>query len=573
MTRGIRGIRASRPFIMKARGVNSSLPPIALTLEELTRSSSTAELNLIPSGQDGAARVPATLSVYAPCSFQCPIDRVNGLSTRDLLMTKVPETAPDSEGLRRIVIDPVTRVEGHGKVTLLMDAHHKVHQARLHIVEFRGFERFIEGRPFEELPVVVQRLCGICPVSHHLAAAKAVDQLVGVDQLTPPAEKLRRLLHLGQVLQSHALHFFHLASPDLLFGFDSPLEDRNIVGVLAHQPEIGLKGIALRKFGQEVIRHISGKRVHGTAALPGGMNKPLEPASRALLLSSIDAVIEDSRLAVRLAESLFLKDLERHRDFARTRSGFMGLVDGEGALDLYHGALRMTSAEGARLLEDIDYRHYDQHLLEEVKPWTYMKFPFLAERGPEAGWYRVGPLARMNVVDRLGEPLAESARQAFMALGDGEQVQSVLAYHWARMIELLYAAEGIRTLLLDEDILGTDLRTTGSRRSRGIGVIEAPRGTLFHDYEADDQGLVTRANLIVSTTSNNQAMNESIRAVAAETLDGFEPTEALLNEIEVAIRAYDPCLSCATHALGKMPLSVEVLDDAGRLRGSRVRGA
>lgn len=553
--------------------MNSSLPPIALTLEELTRLSSTAELNLIPSGHDGAPRAPATLNVYASRSFQCPIDRVNGLSTRDLLMTKVPETAPDSKGLRRIVIDPVTRVEGHGKVTLLMDAHHKVHQARLHIVEFRGFERFIEGRPFEELPVVVQRLCGICPVSHHLAAAKAVDQLVGVDQLTPPAEKLRRLLHLGQVLQSHALHFFHLASPDLLFGFDSPLEDRNIVGVLAHQPEIGLKGIALRKFGQEVIRHISGKRVHGTAALPGGMNKPLEPASRALLLSSIDAVIEDSRLAVRLAESLFLKDLERHRDFARTRSGFMGLVDGEGALDLYHGALRMTSAEGARLLEDIDYRHYDQHLLEEVKPWTYMKFPFLAERGPEAGWYRVGPLARMNVVDRLGEPLAESARQAFMALGDGGQVQSVLAYHWARMIELLYAAEGIRTLLLDEDILGTDLRTTGSRRSRGIGVIEAPRGTLFHDYEADDQGLVTRANLIVSTTSNNQAMNESIRAVAAETLDGFEPTEALLNEIEVAIRAYDPCLSCATHALGKMPLSVEVLDDAGRLRGSRVRGA
>lgn len=558
---------------MKARGVNSSLPPIALTLEELTRPSSTAELNLIPSGQDGAARASATLTVSAPRPFQCPIDRVNGLSTRNHLMTKVPETAPDSEGLRRIVIDPVTRVEGHGKVTLLMDAHHKVHQARLHIVEFRGFERFIEGRPFEELPVVVQRLCGICPVSHHLAAAKAVDQLVGVDQLTPPAEKLRRLLHLGQVLQSHALHFFHLASPDLLFGFDSPLEDRNFVGVLAHQPEIGLKGIALRKFGQEVIRHISGKRVHGTAALPGGMNKPLEPASRALLLSSIDAVIEDSRLAVRLAESLFLKDLERHRDFARTRSGFMGLVDGEGALDLYHGALRMTSAEGARLLEDIDYRHYDQHLLEEVKPWTYMKFPFLAARGPEAGWYRVGPLARMNVVDRLGEPLAESARQAFMALGDGGQVQSVLAYHWARMIELLYAAEGIRTLLLDEDILGTDLRTTGSRRSRGIGVIEAPRGTLFHDYEADDQGLVTRANLIVSTTSNNQAMNESIRAVAAETLDGFEPTEALLNEIEVAIRAYDPCLSCATHALGKMPLSVEVLDDAGRLRGSRVRGA
>ena len=487
-------------------------------------------------------------------------------------MATVPETATQTEGLRRVVIDPVTRVEGHGKVTLLLDQNHRVQQARLHIVEFRGFERFIQGRPYWEIPVLVQRLCGICPVSHHLAAAKAVDQLVGVDSLTPTAEKLRRLLHLGQTLQSHALHFFHLASPDLLFGFGSDARTRNIVGVAEANPTLALKGIGLRKYGQEIIRHISGKRVHGTAALPGGMNKALSPEARETLRSEIETIIADSEIALNIAKELYLSDREGSQTFAGIQSSFLSLAGEGGSLDLYHGGLRARGAHGEILLDDVDYRHYFDHLREEVRSWTYMKFPYIERLGKDKGWYRVGPLARINNAEMIPTPKAEAARIVFMQEGQGQAVQPTLAYHWARMIEVLYAAEGIQRLLEDPDILGEDLMAYGERRSRGIGVIEAPRGTLFHDYTVDENDLVTRANLIVSTTSNNQAMNESIRQVAATYLDGVEPTEGLLNHLEVAIRAYDPCLSCATHALGKMPLEVEVVDPDGKVLGTAQRG-
>ena len=470
------------------------------------------------------------------------------------------ETAADPQNLKRVVIDPVTRVEGHGKVTLLLDEDNQVRQARLHIVEFRGFERFIQGRPYWELPVLVQRLCGICPVSHHLAAAKAVDQLVGVDQLTPSADKLRRLLHFGQTLQSHALHFYHLSSPDLLFGFGSDLSRRNIVGVLEAYPDVGVKGVKLRKYGQEVIRMITGKRVHGTGALPGGMNKSLSREERDYLLEGIEDTLTWSAEAVELAKRLFLSDLEHNAQFAFIRSNFLSLNRPDGALDLYHGGLRAHDDLGNMIFDQVDYRQYTDYLHEEVRPWTYMKFPYIVSRGKEQGWYRVGPLARINNCDYIDTPLAEAARVDFVAYGAGGPVQSSLAYHWARMIEVLHSAEAIQRLLNDPDIMGTDLMARGEKRYEGIGVIEAPRGTLFHHYQIDDQDLVTRANLIVSTTSNNQAMNESIRQVAATYLNGQEPTEGLLNHLEVAIRAYDPCLSCATHALGKMPLELEILD-------------
>ncbi|MGZ8245123.1 Ni/Fe hydrogenase subunit alpha [Methylomagnum sp.] len=472
------------------------------------------------------------------------------------------ETAEHPENLKRIVIDPVTRVEGHGKVTLLLDEANHVKQARLHIVEFRGFERFIQGRPYWELPIMVQRLCSICPVSHHLAAAKAVDQLVGVDQLTPAADKLRRLLHFGQILQSHALHFFHLSSPDLLFGFGSDLASRNIVGVLAAYPDVGLKGVKLRKYGQEVIRVISGKRVHGTGAIPGGMNKALTVEERDYLLEGIDHAIEWSGEAVEMAKRLYLSDLDHNQQFAYIRSNFLSLTRPDGALDLYHGGLRARDDLGKTIFDQVDYRNYQDYLREEVRPWSYMKFPYITSKGKETGWYRVGPLARINNCDYIDTPLAEAARQDFLAHGAGGPIHGSLAFHWARMIEALHSAEGIQRFLLDDDVLSGDLVTQGEKRYEGIGVIEAPRGTLFHHYQIDDQDLVTKANLIVSTTSNNQAMNESIRQVAATYLDGQEPSEGLLNHIEVAIRAYDPCLSCATHALGKMPLELEVLDAA-----------
>ncbi|MCF7968605.1 MAG: Ni/Fe hydrogenase subunit alpha, partial [Methylococcaceae bacterium] len=337
------------------------------------------------------------------------------------------ETAVDPQNLKRVVIDPVTRVEGHGKVTLLLDEDNQVKQARLHIVEFRGFERFIQGRPYWELPVLVQRLCGICPVSHHLAAAKAVDQLVGVDELTPTADKLRRLLHFGQTLQSHALHFYHLSSPDLLFGFGSDLVKRNIVGVLEAYPDIGVKGVKLRKYGQEVIRMITGKRVHGTAALPGGMNKSLSREERDYLMEGIADALAWSAEAVELAKSLFLSDLEHNAQFAFIRSSFLSLNRPDGALDLYHGGLRARDDLGNTIFDHVDYRQYTDYLHEEVRPWTYMKFPYIVSRGKEHGWYRVGPLARINNCDYIDTPLAEAARVDFVAHGAGGPVQSSLA--------------------------------------------------------------------------------------------------------------------------------------------------
>jgi NAD-reducing hydrogenase large subunit len=473
------------------------------------------------------------------------------------------ETATHPEGLRRVAIEPVSRVEGHGKVTLLLDDAGHIHQVRLHIVEFRGFEKFIQGRPYWEVPVMVQRLCGICPVSHHLAASKALDVIVGAGKLTPTAEKLRRLMHLGQMLQSHALHFFHLSSPDLLFGFGSDVAQRNIVGVAAANPETAKRGILLRKYGQEVIRITSGKRVHGTGAIPGGMNKSLSEAERAGLLAEIYRMISWSLDAVHLVKRLFEQNQSLYDSFGTIRANSMSLMRADGALDLYHGGLRARDVEGKTIFDHVAYETYADYIKEEVKPWSYMKFPFIEERGPEAGWYRVGPLARVNNCDFIPTPLADRERREFLQFGGGSAAGATLGYHWARMIEMLHAAEGIKELLQDDDILGTDLVTHGKHAQHGVGVVEAPRGTLIHDYHVNEDDLVVRANLIVSTTHNNQAMNESVRQVAREHLDGRELTEGLLNHIEVAIRAYDPCLSCATHALGKMPLIVELKDADG----------
>jgi NAD-reducing hydrogenase large subunit len=473
------------------------------------------------------------------------------------------ETAANPQNLKRVVIEPVTRVEGHGKVTLLLDDDNHVQQARLHIVEFRGFEKFIQGRPYWEIPVLVQRLCGICPISHHLAAAKAVDMLVGAPRLTPSAENLRRLLHLGQMLQSHALHFFHLCSPDLLFGFSDPVAHRNIVGVIADHPDLGVQGVMLRKFGQEVIRMISGKRVHGTAGIPGGMNKPLAAADRESLLREIDQIIAWSQGAVALAKKVYTSNPAFHDDFGYSETNTLSLIRQDGAMDLYHGGLRAQDKNGQTIFDHVDYREYNQYIHEEIKSWSYMKFPFIVSWGTEQGWYRVGPLARVNQCDFIPTPLAEAERQAFKGYFQGRPAQSALAYHWARMIEMLHAAEGIKELLEDPVTMGTDLLVQGERQLEGIGLVEAPRGTLFHHYRIREDDTIEMANLIVSTTNNNQAMNESIRQVAAKYLDGRELTEGLLNHIEVAIRAYDPCLSCATHALGKMPLYVELVDSQG----------
>ncbi len=480
-------------------------------------------------------------------------------------MTYSLETAEHPERLRRVAIDPVSRVEGHGKVTILLDEQNKVHQVRLHIVEFRGFEKFIQGRPYWEVPVMVQRLCGICPVSHHLAASKALDVIVGARRLTPAAEKLRRLMHYGQMLQSHALHFFHLSSPDLLFGFDSDVSRRNIVGVAAEHPAIAKRGVLLRKFGQEVIRVTAGKRVHGTGAVPGGVNKSLTLAERDELLKDIYQIVAWSRDAVHLIEQVHGQNPGLYNSFGTFRSNFMSLVGRNGDLDFYNGSLRARDANGKLIFDGVNDQHYDRYIEEEVKPWSYMKFPYFKSLGNADGWYKVGPLARVQNCDQISTPFAEHERKAFVDYAGGTPMHAPLAYHWTRMIEMLHAAEVIKEMLHDDDLLSQDLMVEGERQREGVGVIEAPRGTLFHHYRVDDDDLVTMANLIVSTTNNNQAMNEAVRQVARRYLHGHEITEGLLNHIEVAIRAFDPCLSCATHALGQMPLSVELLDAEGRL--------
>lgn len=469
------------------------------------------------------------------------------------------ETAANPKGLRRIAIDPVSRVEGHGKVTLLLDENNQVQQARLHIVEFRGFEKFIEGRPYWEVPVMVQRLCGICPVSHHLAASKAFDRVLGATPITASAEAVRRLMHYSQMLQSHALHFFHLSSPDLLFGFSSPVAQRNIVGVAQAHPEVAKKGILLRKFGQEIIRITSGKRVHGTGAVPGGVNKLVTAQERDVLKQDLSQMLQWAQDSVDIAKSLHAQSDVMYREFGSFRSNLLSLVRADGAMDLYDGVLRVRDANGRILFDGVDDQKYLDLIEEEVRSWSYMKFPHLRSLGREQGWYRVGPLARVQNCDFIPSALAEIERQEFVAWGQGGLVHASLAYHWARMIEMLHAVEVIAEILDDPALLSGDMLSHGTRQNSGVGIIEAPRGTLIHDYEVGDDDLVTRCNLIVSTTHNNQAMNEAVRSVAKEYINGQEITEGLLNHIEVAIRAYDPCLSCATHALGQMPLDVTLV--------------
>ena len=481
-----------------------------------------------------------------------------------------PSTAPSTP--RRVVIDPVSRVEGHGKVTLLLDEHNRVQQARLHIVEFRGFESFIVGRPYWEVPVMVQRLCGICPVSHHLAASKAIDVALGIAAIPRTAQAMRRLMHYGQVMQSHALHFFHLSSPDLLFGFDSDATLRNILGVAAAHPDIARQGVLLRKFGQEVIRLTAGKRVHGTGSVPGGVNRHLTRAEREELATQVPQMLDWCEQAVELVARLHAQNPALYAHFGSIRSGWMSLVRADGAMELYDGALRVSDSDGRILHNGVDVQGYMGLIEEATEPWTYMKFPYLRALGREAGWYRVGPLARVHNCSHIPSARAEAQRQRFLAQGP---VHGTLAYHWARMIEMLHAMEVIAELLQDDALLGGDLTAPlpaqRPARREGVGVIEAPRGTLIHHYDIGDDDLIRWCNLIVSTTHNNHAMNASVQAVAQEYFDGREITEGLLNRIEVAVRAYDPCLSCATHALGSMPLQVQVINAAGQVLDAVLR--
>jgi len=473
---------------------------------------------------------------------------------------------------QKVTIEPVTRVEGHGKVTIHLDDNMNVAQTRLHIVEFRGFERFVQGRPYWEMPVLVQRLCGICPVSHHLAAAKALDVIVGAGTghgLTPTGEKMRRLMHYGQMFQSHALHFFHLASPDFLLGYDADPAIRNVIGVAINFPELATQGVLMRKYGQEVIALTAGKKIHGTGAIPGGINKNLTIAERDSLLKgadplNIDKMIEWADGALQFFKDYYLKNRDFVDGFAYFPSNHLSLVRKDGALDLYHGVLRAVDTDGKKILNDVDYQDYFNYIEEEVKNWSYMKFPYLKSLGKENGWYRVGPLARLNTCDFIPSPMAQKEFEIYKAHTNGKPNNYCLHTHWARLIELLHSAEVIKELLLDADLQKDDLVVKGTKGNEGVGLIEAPRGTLFHHYRINKNDEIEMANLIVSTTNNNEPMNRSVNFVAKHMMNG-QPviTEPMKNAVEIAIRAYDPCLSCATHALGKMPLDIKLYDANG----------
>ncbi len=469
---------------------------------------------------------------------------------------------------KTITIEPVTRIEGHGKVTIELDDQGNVSATRFNVVEFRGVEKFCEGRLFWEMPLITSRVCGICPVSHHLAAAKAGDAILGVE-LTPTAKMLRELMHMGQFIQSHSLHFFHLASPDLLFGMDADPARRNVIALIAEKPDLAVKGVTLRKFGQEIIEALGGKKVHPNGAIPGGMNKALSQEERERFHKQVDRVINDVRFAVDLIKNYLAQHSEEAATFASFSSCYMGLVGDDGNLELYDGNLRLRDSKGSILEDKVDPKDYLSIIEERVEDWSYLKFPYYKKWGYPAGIYRVGPLGRLNVADRIATPLADKEFMSFKKLSNDGIVQGSLYYHYARMIEALYAAERLKELLEDELICSTDIRVNSSSfNEEGIGIIEAPRGSLIHHYWVDRSGTIRKVNLIVATGHNNAAMNRAVYEVAKGYVKGNKLTEGMLNRVEVAIRCYDPCLSCSTHALGQMPLRIEVVSASGEVVGS-----
>lgn len=461
---------------------------------------------------------------------------------------------------RKITIEPVTRIEGHGRVTIHLNENNEVEQTFFHVDEFRGLEKFCEGRPYFEMTQITQRICGICPVSHHLAAAKACDS---VARLEPPrpAKLLRELMHMGQLIQSHGMHFFHLAAPDLLLGFDADPAIRNVFGIIRANPELALKAVNLRRYGQQIIQRLGGKRIHPNFAVPGGVNAPLGAKDRKEIAAERGAMIEIAKEALSIAKGWMEANKETALSFASFPSSYMGLVDEEGGLQLYDGEIRVKDAQG-NYIAQFRTDSYLAHIAEHVESWSFLKYPYYRNLGWPDGFYRVGPLGRLNVIDKIGTPLAEEEFKLFRGINDGKPVEGSLYYHYARLIELLYCLERVGDLLDDPDIISTDIRaypSTAGIPGQGIGVIEAPRGTLFHDYSTDENGQLTRVNLIVATGHNNWAMHTAAGMVAKAYVDGSRLTEGVLNRVEAAIRCYDPCLSCATHAWGRMPLEISLV--------------
>ena len=464
----------------------------------------------------------------------------------------------------RILIDPVTRVEGHAKISIYVDDAGQVNSAQFHVTEFRGFEKLCEGRPFHEMPGLMSRICGICPLSHVLASSKAGDMLLGVE-IPRAAAKQRRLVNYAQILQSHALSFFHLSSPDIFLGMDTAPQQRNLFGLLETDADLARRGIRLRQFGQRIIELVAGKRIHPAWGAPGGVLRALGTAERDEIRGWVPEALQSIELV--LARLKFVIDslgveIEHMGNFPTL---FLGTVTPEGDLEYYDGQIRIVDAEGNIVADGLDPLRYSSYLGEASEEWSFMKFAYYKPLGYPGGAYRVGPLARLNVAKSAGTPHADRELTEFKQRGKGAVCQS-FHYHLARLIEMLHAVERIDELTDDPDLVREHVRAkAGQNRNQGVGSCEAPRGTLFHDYEVDDNGLIRKVNLLIATGQNNLAMNRAVEQAAREFISARNIQEGMLNRVEAAIRCFDPCLSCSTHAIGAMPLVVELRNTSGEL--------
>ena len=486
--------------------------------------------------------------------------------------------------MRKITIDPITRLEGHGKIEIFLNDEGNCERAYLQIPELRGFEKFSEGRPAEEMPRITPRICGVCPTAHHMASTKALDDLWKVEP-TSAAKKIRELMYCAFQAEDHILHFFFLGGPDFVVGPQAPAAERNILGVIAKVGlEIGGKVIEVRKRLRNVIETIGGKVIHPVCGLPGGVSKPVTEDEKKVFIETAEYAVDFSKWALELFDNIVLKNKEYVDlilgDVYKHRTYYMGLVDENNKVNFYDGQLRVVDPDGKEFAK-FKAQEYLDHIRERVEPWSYMKFCYLKKvgwkgfvDGPESGVFRVAPLARLNASDGMATPLAQEAYERMYEVLGGKPVHNTLAFHWARLIEALYASERMLELARDPELTSPEVRNIPTETPKeGIGVVEAPRGTLIHHYQTDDRGILTKVNLIVATQNNAAGMSMDIENAAKSLIHKGEVSDGILNMIEMAFRAYDPCMACATHSLpGRMPLEVNVYDSKGDLVKNLKRG-
>ncbi len=465
--------------------------------------------------------------------------------------------------MKSITIEPVSRIEGHAKITIQLDDAGKVTDTQFQVTQVRGFEKFTEGRPYYEMPGITSRICGICPISHQLASSKACDAIMAV-RIPRPAQLLREIIHCAQIVQSHALSFFYLSAPDLLLGMDSDPAIRNVAGVIEANPELARAGIDLRKFGLQIIEGLAEERVHPAWIVPGGVRSPMTLQARDRFLAAIPQAFATTEKTVGIFKGVLDLFAEEIANFGSAPTLYAGLVDHAGNLQLYDGVLRFRAADGS-VVQDVAAEDYSQFVAEATVNNSYLKAPFYRPLGYPAGIYRVGPLGRINTAEAMGTPRADAEltefRQRF-----GRLAHSSFLYHYARLIEVLYALECMKVLLQEPDVLDTHVRATaGVNALEGVGMIEAPRGTLIHHYKVDENGAIVWANLIVATGHNHRAISDGVRQVSEHFIHGDRLQEGMLNRVSALVRAYDPCLSCSTHAMGAPALDISLVDSQGTL--------